>query len=69
MYGILRPPEFLDVLSGMWRGLFEGVERMNRICETCGNEKKSIEGTPQQICTTPSCITMMILMLEKAGIE
>jgi len=46
-----------------------GVEQMSRICETCGNEKKRIEGTPQQICTTPSCITMMILMLEKAGIK
>jgi len=41
---------------------------MNRICETCGEEKRSIDGTFQQICMTQSCLEMMILMLEKAGL-
>ncbi|MDE0954557.1 MAG: hypothetical protein OR994_07760 [Candidatus Poseidoniales archaeon] len=36
---------------------------MNRICDTCLQEKSSIEGSLQQVCTTPECVVMMIRML------
>lgn len=36
---------------------------MNRICKTCGKEKSSIEGTFQQVCTTPECIALMLNIL------
>jgi hypothetical protein len=41
---------------------------MNRICETCLKEKAEIEGTFQQVCTTPECIVMMIKMAMEMGI-
>ena len=32
-------------------------------CKTCGKEKSSIEGTFQQVCTTPECIALMLNIL------
>jgi len=42
---------------------------MNRICETCLEEKSEIEGTFQQVCTTPECIALMIQMLLRFNVD
>ena len=48
----------------------EGGGTMNRICDTCGEEKSSIKGTFQQVCTTPECVVIMIqMLLQQNGFE